>query len=735
MDHTDNTTRFCLATDKVGMDVVLVRVVAWSLALVLLFGVGFRAESQPIDLDGEVGVNQLADWINEAGTASDIRRECADRLVAEAIDRRRGAGRAVAALLGNDRPLHARRAILLAIDRSQEASEVSLLAEATLVMRESLPSELEDVWLRTMGRIESEDNADELARTARDEQAPLEQRRLAIRALGEHRRLFAAKSLMDLTSVNRLPQIQAFAYDALANLSHQDKLGQDRSAWGDWYNEASDLNATEWQRMLHTNLLQKIRSKQNTQSNVKDRLLQTQLALHRATPADQRPALLVELIKDPLDATRLLAMDLTRQRLEDGGDFGALLREQLRARLDDKLAKVREESATLLGQLLDAKAADAIAERLASGDEGDAGVERAYLVALSQMPRAIALKPGYEMLENPLLQSQAAGMLAASHRAGQGEKDYWDNARDRVRKLLDGVDSPQPQMVTLLGLVVEDDDDKSWDRIAGWLGAKDERVRAAAAQVWAGSTRPLAILAERSDDAVIRPIALRAIAERGEQVDTLKAIASRRPTEADDVRLWEQALVALAGRVEPAPLMDVHNTLATNNGETRQVRQRMLTAAIDQSADEDPPSRDRLSLLLARARVRVLADAPALVILDYEAALQHVEQLSEAQRYNARKGLALAYFADSRIDDMVKLIDELLKPDGTLVNDANKTPLLAELLDVAKQAIEQGRASDASKLLTGIRTIFGQALSAANAERLTILETQIKDQAATPASP
>lgn len=717
------------------MDIVSARVVACCFVVLLLFSAVPSAQAAPIDLDGEVSVNQLADWINEAGTASDIRRQCADRLVAEAIDRRRGASRAVAALLGNDRPLHARRAVLFAIARSDQADELSLFAEAALAMRGALPAEFEDVWVRTLGRIESEDNADELAKTALDEQAQMQQRRLAIRALGEHRRLYAAKALMELTSVNRLPQVQAWAYDALANLSHQDKLGQDRSEWAKWYNQASDLNATQWQRMLHTNLLQKIRDKQDTQSNVKDRLLQTQRALHRATPADQRQALLVEYMKDSLEGTRLLAMDLVRQRLEDGGDFGALLREQLRARLDDKLAKVREESATLLGQLLDAQAADLIATRLASGNEGDAGVERAYLVALSQMPRAEALTPGYEMLENPLLQSQAAGMLAASHRAGQGDPEYWGKARNRVRELLEGVPSPKPQMVTLLGLVIEEDDDKSWQRIADWVGAEDDGVRAAAARVWAGSKRPLAILAERSDDAVIRPIALRAIAERGDQVDTLKAIASRRPTEADDVRLWEQALVALAGRVEPAPLMEVHNTLSDKNGETRQVRQRMLTAAIDQSADEDPPSRDRLSLLLARARVRVLADAPALVILDYEAALQHAEKLNDAQRYNARKGLAIAYFADSRIDDTVKLIGELLKPDGTLVNDANKTPLLAEFIDIARQAIEQGRSADAGKLVAGIRTIFGQGLSAPNDERLTILEAQIKEQATPPPTP
>ena len=506
-----------------------------------------------------------------------------------------------------------------------------------------------------------------------------------------------------------------------------------RAAWANWYNQASDLNATEWQRMLHENLLGKIRTKQDTDNRVMERLLQTQRALHRATPPDQRQALLVDLMKDPLDATRQLAMDLAGQRLEDGGEFGALLREQLRARLDDKQARVREASATLLGQLLDAKAADAIAERLASGQEGDAGVERSYLVALTQMPRAVALTPGYEMLKNPLLQSQAAGMLAASHRAGQGDEAYWDEVRGQVRELLEDVQAPRPQMVALLGLVIEDDDDKSWERIAGWIGAENDSVRAAAARVWAGSDRPLDNLAQRSDDPVIRPIALRAIAERGAKVETLKAVSTRRPAEAEDVRLWEQAMIALSGRIEPAPLMDVINTLSDKNGETRQVRQRMLTAAIDQSAEEDPPSTERLTLLLARARVRVLADAPALVVLDYEAALQHADQLNQAQRYNARKGLALAYFADARTDDTVTLITELLKPDGSLVENANKVPLLTELMEVAKSAIEQGRSGDAAKLIAGIRTIFGQALSAANSERLEILETQIKDAAPEPA--
>lgn len=718
---------------------VRMRIFGWLFAAAVLCVASFATSgpvlAQPIDLDSDPSVQQLADWIGEAGTSSDLRRQCAERLIDEVVDRERGAIQAVVSLLANDRALYIRKAMLQAIFEEPRADEVSLLADATLKMRDALSPEVETLWLRTLGRLESEDIANQLALTAKDEQEALSQRRLAIQALGEHRRLFGASPLMELTSVNRLPQVQAWAYEALASLTHQDKLGQNRAAWADWYNQASGLNATQWQRMLHTNLLLKVRGKQETESRVQERLLQTQRALHRATPADQRPALLIELMQEPLDASRLLAMDLTRQRAEDGGEFGPLLREQLRKMLDDDLAKVREDSATLLGQLLDAEGADLIATRLASGTEGDAGADRAYLVALSQMPRAKAMQPGYEMLENPLLQAQAAGMLAASHRAGQGDEDYWKSVRDRVRDLLVDVQSPKAQMVTLLGLVIEEDDEASWDRIAAWVGSQDDSVRAAAARVWAGSNRPLQILAERSDDAVIRRLALRAITERGSEVETLKAVAERRPSEAEDIRRWEQALVAMAGRVDSSSVLEVFNTLSADNGQTRQVRQRMLTAAIDRSVDEDPPSSARLSMLLARARVRVLADAPALVVLDYEAALQHADELNEAQRYNARKGLALAYFADERVDDTVQLITMLLKPDGTLVNDANKSPLFEELLSVAKSAIEQGRATDAGKLIAGLRSIFDTAITAANAERLTILESQIKDANPAPAAP
>ena len=84
-------------------------------------------------------------------------------------------------MLDKDRPLHARQAVLLAIARSEEADEVTVLADATLTMRTALPAEMEEVWARTLGKLEFEHIAKDLADIASDEQADMEQRRLAIR--------------------------------------------------------------------------------------------------------------------------------------------------------------------------------------------------------------------------------------------------------------------------------------------------------------------------------------------------------------------------------------------------------------------------------------------------------------------------------------------------------------------------------------------------------------------------
>ncbi len=687
---------------------------------------GLAASDERAEVVGpeDPGIERVVQALRDGQTPWLLRQHAAEVLIELAREDRQGARDAAAGLLSDDQPKQTRRALLQSLARSARLPGGEL-PDAVLGMMTTLPAEWEADWSAVLGRYESQRIADQLAELAGDEQAGLEQRRLAIRVLGEHRRPFAADHLMGLTSVNRLEQVQGWAFDALANLSHQPGLGRDRAAWAKWYNDVREMKAEQWQRMLHENLLRLTRGKQTDGQQVLDRLIQSQRALYVATGPEQRPALLMQMLQDPLDPVRVLAVDLARQRAEDSGAFGEELRDQLRQRLDDPVARVREESATLLGQLLDEAAADAMAQRLAGGAELEASVRRAYLLALTQMPRAEALEPVFDLLGDVALQPAAAGMLAAGHRADLGDELFWERVRGSVRVSLEGVDAPRPQMVTLLGLVIAADDTDGWSRIGGWLNAENERVREAAARVWAGSERSLAVLAERSDDAVIRPIALRAIAERGERNETLSAVAARRPDEADDVRLWEQAMVALAGRVPPGMLLSAVEGLSDQSGETRQVREQMLTASIDRADKPDPPTRADLRLLIARAQVRVLADAPALVILDYEAALEHQGTLTAPQADQARRGLTNAYLADGRIDDALQTADDVLKPEGELIENAAADGLIDSLIASARQAAEQGRKGHATKLIAGVRRLLGESLPVGREAELKAVQAEL----------
>lgn len=641
----------------------------------------------------------------------------------------------LAALDGSDEALERVRGVLLSKESLQDKRVIlrflagvdrdltgNYFGKTLFAMFEQVPPELESDWAVALGRFESERIAGELEEIAKDAQADPERRRRAVRALGEHRRLFAAKQLFELTGLDESEQVQGWAFEALANLTHQPNLGTDRRAWALWYNGARKMSASTWQRMLHDNLLRSSRDRLEQEAKVRERLIESQRALYRVTNAEQKPGLLIAMLQDPLDSIRALAMDLASQRAEDNGDFGVALRDELRNRLDDKLPAIRVGAATLLGQLLDSGAADRMAFQLRRGAQDDPAVQQAYLMALTKMPRLQALGPGYEMLQRPEMQVAAAGMLAAAHRDQQGTEAFWAQVRDRVRKQLLQEDKPAPQVVTLLGLVLAGDDQQGWSRISGWLGAEDERVREAAARVWAEAARPLVQLAKRSDDPVIRPIALTAIAESGKTSASLKAVATRRPSEAEDVRLWDQAMIALAGRVQPDALLGVIATLSEKNGETRQVREQMLTAALERADKPDPPTVQTARLLIARAQTRVLADAPALVVLDYEAALALTEKLSGEQVLAIRRGLLPAYLADRRIEEALALAQAMLKPEGKLIPKAGEDPAVDVLIAETKRALEQGRREDAGKLVKGIRVLLGVSVSEGRDAQLLKLE-------------
>lgn len=633
---------------------------------------------------------------------------------------------ALAASLGPAYQSEVWHATLVALGTTRTEPPRGDLPDVLVGMRRRMPADIEIDWAAALGRYELQRISEELEVIARDQRAPLEQRRLAIIAIGHHRRAFAADVLIDLIDPRQRGEVQGWAFAALATLSHQPHLGRDRAAWEQWWETARGWNRTEWQRAMHENLLLLTAEQRAMDRRLRDRLVESQRQLYRATGAEDKPAVLAGMLGDALEPIRDLGMDLARRRLEDGETFPESVRAALRSALrDDDAPQVREQAATLLGQLSDEQGVEIMAGRLARGEETATSVQRQYLLALRRLPREGAVEPAYAMLGDRALQTEAAGALAAAAQAGLMDSDMRRRVRERVLEGLTDVQIPQADMVLLLGRVLSEND-REWSRVEGWLDSSDDQVRHSAANVWAGAGRPLEVLARRSDDPVIRPIALRAIIERGDQPATLLAIALKRPEEAADLQLWNQALVAMAARVPAGRVLSTLDELAQNPADTRAVRLDMLTQAIEREDKPDPADAPYVRLLLARAQMLFEDDAADRAILDYQAALDKADILPADERPQVYRGLTAAYLTEQNADAAFATARLLLvDAEGNPRPAADDEPLIQACIDAIARANDAGNKDFARAVLAQLRELLGTGITAELGQQLTDLERQV----------
>lgn len=666
------------------------------------------------------------------GPSGDLsgRTAAALAIIADGSDEARTA---LAASLGNAYGTQVWHATLDALSTTHDALPEGELPDVILAMRTRVPADIEQVWVQALGRYELERIADQLEAIARDSRATPEQRRLAILALGHHRRAFAAEVLMDLIGVRNNPGVRGWAYEALGALSHQPNLGQDEAAWGAWWEDARRYDRTQWQRALHENLLLLTAEQRARDRQLRERLIQSQRALVSASRPEDRPQVIAGMLDDPLESIRNLGVSLARQQLEDGYEIPEALRGALRGSLDDASARVREQAAVLLGQLLDAQAATVMANRLAGGHENVAAVQRQFLLALSRMPSEGVVAPAYEMLADPALRAEAAAALAAAVEQGHVTDSMQGQIRDRVHESLENVQIPQPEIVRLLGQVI-DEDDENWPRIIGWLDSGDDQVKDAAARVIAGSGRSLLVLAQRIDDPVIRPIALRAIEHHGSAAVTLASIILKRPDGPSDLALWESALVAMAARVPTDSLLESLEDLERMEKGTRATRVRMLVAATQRDGRPDPPSEYDLKLLLMLAKARQGGDAPRLRVNDYQAALPFLETLGDADRGELLRGLTQAYLDIGSTEEAFETARKVLFNDaGEVLADASTDPLMPVFTAAAQQALDLGQTDRAQAIVTGLRETLGTAITPELGLKLEQIQTAI-DTPPAPAS-
>lgn len=566
-------------------------------------------------------------------------------------------------------------------------------------------------------------SAEEAAAVAADRFALLELRVQAIGLLAEYRTQKVAGVLIDLIGVGEQPEIRTAAFNALANLACLHDLGNDEQAWRAWWAEHRGLPAEVWYQRLLANFAKHNAELAARQKWAQDRLLEAQRLIYESMPSENRPAALLTMLGDPLEAVRLLGMELVHRRLVEGSPPGPELLRAVRGRLDDRNAAVRRRAALVLRDVADGEAADLLARRLVVGTEKDVAALRAYLLLLTQVPRKEAVVAALDMLADPRFSAEAAGVLVAAANANMLEPRQAQQAARICREHVRDGKLPDPQAVALLGLIGDDSD---WLRIEQWLDSDNEAVKEAAALAWGKSNRPLLPLIQRATDLVIRPNALMAAARRGDDMTTLIALIDARLEQDQRQRDWQEALIAMASRVPAMGVIQAERELA-RIGQPVDLRERFVTAAIDAQGANAEADRDAMvDLLLLRAEIRMESNDFQGAIVDYKRLAELAPALNERQRKRHDQGLLRARLAVGYIDGAVEVARAMIEAD-TRSPDPQLLPTIVEAFTrAAERHLETNGGQRAQQTLVALRSLFGQNVPEPYRASLNELDVRIR---------
>lgn len=577
-----------------------------------------------------------------------------------------------------------------------------------------------------LGRYEDETSLAAIQAAALSDHRPMAMRLGAVSALARHRTQTSAAVLMRLIETDQPAAIRDAAFDGLARIAGLD-LGPNPGDWQAWWSRWRSLSVHGWNKAIQENQQAKYDRLSQEHQRVQDRLVESQRQLYRATAADQRPALLMTMLSDPLQAIRLLGITLSNTLLGEKGPAGIdkPLRQAILARLQDPWPEIRRRAALLARDLAEESAADQIAQILIAGQEQRPDLLKAYLQVMAQMPRTSAMAAVVKPMADPSLQAEACQALAAAAEVGRlpshlepAIRTYWRQQITQPRF------SPSPALVRLLGHVGQEPE---WDRIQQWLDASDPLVRQAAALAWSRSEHSLELLLPRCDDPAIYSALLTAAAKRGSDARVLGHIASHKPASASLQSAWRLALEGMASRCSASAVMRIQDALQAA-GEPSSLRVAVLSRAIDHylpatsagstasqpspawQEDGKEPSGESGGLaigdlLLARAEIRLAENDPRAVLADAQRLAAHRLPINQAQQSAWMRLTLRSHLASGEWDSLASELKELANhPDH--FGDASQT---SGLWALTIQTVERYLATAQPELARQLLSMVDQA--------------------------
>lgn len=640
------------------------------------------------------------------------------------------------------------RVIAQAVAQGGQAGEPRVASALFELLVGATPADADD-FARAVAAVCDGPFVQRLLRLSLDASAPLDRRRAGIKTLGYLRRRDAAGALILLVGVDQPEVVRAEVFAALAALSGIEEIGRDAVRWRLWWKQRQDLSDEQWYATLAKDLAQRGDELAGQVKRIEERLTEVRRQLHRASPQSERTALLIDFLKDPSESTRLLAVELCVQRVIDAQAIEPELRDALLVRLEDPSAAVRRRAAKLLHDLSDEAAAGVAAENFVSGREQDRQVLGTYLLMLARRPQPRVVERALELLPDPVLGGQAAGVLAAAIDTGMVGAEQKVDAAARARARIEQDPLPDPKFVELLGRV---GDERDWQRIAGWLDSEDGPVKQAAAKVWANSDQPLGPLVQRAADPVVQQIAIDAARRRGHQPQTMLELALHRPQEDQAVQAWQRAMVAMAGRVPPSAVLEVDGVLASR-GESLKWREQLASAAIERllpagsnsrangqtnsgageadrnpfcvAVEEDPAV--LIDLLLLRAEVRLADGNPTQAVADFQrvAAVESPKTVEQQARYC--RGVVRGSLAVGDLEgaaQAARLAIGSFPPQGLEGTGAAQDAVEA-FLETAERSVAAGQLEQAGRVVAKLREVVGPSVPMVWAAKLAEIEARL----------
>ena len=397
-------------------------------------------------------------------------------------------------------------------------------------------------------------------------------------ALGSFPTRKSGDLLMELADPQRgEPEaLRAAAFGALRRLAGLD-LGNDYRQWRDWWEEARDKSREDWARDLVRQYQDRNAELERLHAEVARRFVELLRELYRTLPLEKQFERLNGDIEDELAPVRQFAVRRIARLLRDSEMPPEGLKQKIAARLDDRSAGIRREAAELLDELNEPNAATMIVDRLER--ETDRQVIGTYLQVLARRPTEASREALLRWLGDAELGGAAGEALWELLPTVELSAEAREKTVARVQEVFEADRSPLA--ARLLAFMVEDPQRSG---VEGMLDGPEAELRRGVAEGLCrrGLHEPLV---RRAGDDVIYPYAVRALAAGPADLRTLGALASLEAP-ASGVREWEEAVGAVAGRLDPKLVMAADDLLMETGRAGPALRARLLSRGSELPAEQ-----------------------------------------------------------------------------------------------------------------------------------------------------